>query len=77
MNSVFNLLSGNPIDLAEELRVKHKVKIYAIGIGKSIKKRQLLLLVGQENRRHIFQLQAYEDFPKIIEKLISRGKKLR
>ena len=65
--------TGNPIDMAYDLRTNYGMKIYAIGIGKSIDKRELRLLVGQRNKGHIFQLEKFEDFDAIIEKLTYKG----
>ena len=66
---------GDPIDIADELRSKYGVKIYAVGIGKSINKRELKLLVGQRNKNHVFQLEKFDDFQEIIEKLTHKGMK--
>ena len=66
--------AGDPIDIAYDLRTKYGVKIYAIGIGQSINRRELRLLVGQRNKGHVFQLANYNDIDKIIEGLIHRGK---
>jgi len=62
-------VEGDPIDIASELRLNYGIKIYAVGIGTSINKRELRLLVGQENKQHVFQLEKFDDFQDIIEKL--------
>jgi len=60
---------GNPIDIAYELRLNYGIKIYAVGIGTSINKRELRLLAGRRNKKHVFQLEKFDDFQDVFEKL--------